>query len=205
VASPLKSSHVFVNCPFDLGYKPIFDAIVFAIYDLGFVARCALEADDAGEVRLAKIERILEECKYGVHDISCVELDQDSNLPRFNMPLELGLFLGCKRFGGERQKSKVTLILDSERYRYQRFISDIAGQDIHAHRGEVGRAISEVRTWLAAASRRKLLPGGAEIAARYVRFRAQLPQLCEDSRLREEELTFNDLSELIASWLKTNR
>lgn len=205
MANHLKSRHVFVNCPFDLGYKPIFDAIVFAICDLGFVARCALEADDAGEVRLAKIERIVEECKYGVHDISSVELDKDSNLPRFNMPLELGLYLGCKRFGGERQKTKVALILDSERYRYQKFISDIAGQDIHAHGGEAGRAISEVRAWLAAASGRKLLPGGAEINARYVRFRAQLPQLCEDSKLKEDELTFNDLSQLITSWLKINR
>jgi len=35
--------------------KPIFDAIVFAIYDLGFVARCALAEDDSGEPRFSKI------------------------------------------------------------------------------------------------------------------------------------------------------
>jgi hypothetical protein len=38
----------------------MFDAIVFAVYDLGFVARCSLEEDDAGEFRLSKIERIIE-------------------------------------------------------------------------------------------------------------------------------------------------
>jgi hypothetical protein len=27
--------HVFINCPFDGDYKPVFDAIVFAIRDLG--------------------------------------------------------------------------------------------------------------------------------------------------------------------------
>ena len=31
------SDHVFVNCPFDKGFKPMFDAMVFAITDLGFV------------------------------------------------------------------------------------------------------------------------------------------------------------------------
>ena len=40
---------------------------VFAITDLGFVARSAREEDDSGEFRLAKIQRIIEQCKYGVH------------------------------------------------------------------------------------------------------------------------------------------
>jgi len=52
----------------------MFDAIVFAITDLGFVARSAREEDDGGEFRLAKIQRIIEQCRYGVHDISAVEL-----------------------------------------------------------------------------------------------------------------------------------
>jgi hypothetical protein len=41
--------NVFINCPFDDEYKPLFDAIVFAIYDMGFVARCAREVIDSGE------------------------------------------------------------------------------------------------------------------------------------------------------------
>ncbi len=50
------------------------------------------------------------------------------SLPRFNMPLELGIFLGAKRFGSQKQKQKNGLILDREKYRYQSFCSDIAGQ-----------------------------------------------------------------------------
>jgi hypothetical protein len=138
------SDRVFVSCPFDKGYKPILDAIVFAITDLGFVARSAREQDDAGEFRLAKIQRIIEECKYGVHDLSAVTLDPENKLPRFNMPLELGLFLGCKRFGSKVQRYKVSLIFDAKPYRYQKFISDIAGQDIHSHEGDVKTAIREL-------------------------------------------------------------
>jgi hypothetical protein len=114
VSTRVKSTHVFINCPFDTGFQPILNAIVFAVYDLGFVARCALEDDDAGEVRLAKIQRIIEECRYGINDLSTVTLDTVTGLPRFNMPLELDLFLGCKRFGAKNQSKKRTLILDSE-------------------------------------------------------------------------------------------
>lgn len=27
---------VFINCPFDDDYKPLFDAVVFAVHDCGF-------------------------------------------------------------------------------------------------------------------------------------------------------------------------
>jgi hypothetical protein len=205
VAKSPNSDHVFVNCPFDASYRPLFEAIVFAVHDLGFVPRCALEDDDGGEVRLAKIERIIEECRFGIHDLSAVALDPVHRLPRFNMPLELGIFLGCRRFGGPPQRQKKCLILDTERYRYQKFISDIAGQDIHAHAGEPKQAVMEVRNWLAAASTRTRLPGGSAIIGRYARFRRELPSLCADLHLSEHELIFSDLSELMITWLKASR
>ena len=55
----VRSKDVFINCPFDSSYKPIFNAIVFAVCELGFRARCALEIDDAGDTRLDKITRSL--------------------------------------------------------------------------------------------------------------------------------------------------
>lgn len=202
---PSPSNQVFVNCPFDEGYEPIFDAIVFAITDLGFVARSAREEDDAGEFRLAKIQRIIEQCTYGVHDISSVELDRQYKLPRFNMPLELGLFLGCKRYGGTTQRNKVSLILDSDPHRYQIFISDIAGQDIHSHDADVKTAIREIRAWLATASKRKQLPGGKDIFDRYRRFQEDLPALCAELKLQANEITFKDLRQMITDWLRRNR
>ncbi len=89
---------VFLNCPFDLEYQEIFYSIIFAIQDCGFLARCALEINDSGMVRIEKIFRIIEGCKYGIHDISRTEISETYQLPRFNMPLELGLFLGAKRW-----------------------------------------------------------------------------------------------------------
>ena len=46
---------VFVNCPFDGGYSPLFEAIVFTVFDCGFRARCTLEIDDSGQSRIEKI------------------------------------------------------------------------------------------------------------------------------------------------------
>jgi hypothetical protein len=139
---------VFINCPFDAQYKPLFEAIVFAIFHCGFRPRCALEIDDSSEVRIDKVFKIIADCKYGIHDISRTEVTSAAGLPRFNMPLELGMFLAAKRFGTGEQKQKVCLILDSLPYRYQQFISDIAGQDIQVHSNSVQAAITVVRNWL---------------------------------------------------------
>lgn len=161
--------------------------------------------DDAAEFRLSKIERIIEECRLGINDLSTVELDPVLHLPRFNMPLELGLFLGCKRFGGKDQARKKCLILDSDQHRYRGFISDIAGQDIRAHAGDPERAIREVRDWVEATSRRTGLPGGGEMVERYKRFQSDLPSICAELKLDAGRLTFLDLSNTIAGWLRASR
>ena len=178
---------------------------MFAVFDLGFVARCALEVDDSGEVRLTKITRIVAQCAYGIHNISSVGLRTGANLPRFNMPLELGLYLGCKFFGGNAQNKKGCLILDSKPFRYRTSISDISGQDIHVHKGQPKRAITEVRDWLANISKIKGLPGGLEIGKRYTRFVKDLPDFCEKLKRQPNKLTFADLSETVEIWLESVR
>jgi hypothetical protein len=197
--------NVFVNCPFDTRYRPIFNGQLFAILDLGFVPRCALEFDDATENRLEKILRIIEECEYGIHDISAVALGEQTNLPRFNMPLELGLFLGCQRFGSRAQKRKFCLVLDEDQFRYRASMSDISGQDIHAHGGVSDRAITELRNWLATHSRPNLLPGGANLVTRYKRFQTQTPEICAALRLDPGELTYSDYCHLIREWIQGDR
>ena len=42
-----------------------------------------------------KICQLILESPYGIHDLSRIELDPSTQLPRFNMALELGLFLGA--------------------------------------------------------------------------------------------------------------
>jgi hypothetical protein len=46
--------NVFINCPFDDDYAPLFDALVFTVIRCGFNARCAREVDNAVEGRFSK-------------------------------------------------------------------------------------------------------------------------------------------------------
>jgi hypothetical protein len=193
---------VFINCPFDSAYQPLFDCVVFTVILCGFRARCALEIDDASQVRIDKIFAVIEECRFGIHDLSRTEIDKASKLPRFNMPLELGMFLGAKRFGSRLQRRKACLILDQDPYRYQEFISDIAGQDIRPHSTRQQKAITVTRDWLRACSG-KPMPGGGEIHRQYKRYISRLPVLCRKLQLKPTEMTFNDFTNIATEWLKT--
>jgi hypothetical protein len=196
---------VFINCPFDAGYQPLFRAVVFAVHDCGFRPRAALERDDGSEVRIEKLRRIIRESAFAVHDLSRTELDAETGLPRFNMPLELGIFLGAKYYGRGEQSRKACVIFDRERYRYQAFCSDLAGHDIRPHAGaehEVIRGVRDAaRTWVPG----RVLPGATAIFERYCRFVESMPGLARRVDLHPEELTFGDLSNLIIEWLGSNK
>jgi hypothetical protein len=198
--------NVFINCPFDSLYTYLFHAIIFSIHDVGFRPRCALEASNAGQFRLNKILDIISECKYSIHDLSRTELDAKTGLPRFNMPLELGLDLGCKRFGKLHQTEKVSLILDIERFRYQKFISDISGQDIYAHDNKERKIISIVRDWLRLELDPKttIIPSGNKIFQRYKDFQKALPALCDNLKWNPKDLPFADFSYAVAVWISEN-
>lgn len=191
---------MFINCPFDRHYWPLFEALVFCVLDSGFAPRCPLEEPDSGEARVRRIYRLIETSKYSIHDLSRVELSPI--LPRFNMPFELGLDLGCRTFGGPDAKRKRCLIMDSEPYRYQQVLSDIAGQDIRAHSGASGEVITIVRNWLRSMSERKTIPGPLEIKRRFARFSRALPDYCHRQGLDRHDLQFPEYVTLIEEWLK---
>jgi hypothetical protein len=198
--------HVFLNVPFDVRYKKLLHALVFAVHECGLVARCASEREDSAEVRVEKLYTMIRDSRFGIHDLSRTTLDREHRLPRFNMPFELGLFLGARRYGAPGQRRKSCLILDRDRYRFQIFCSDIAGQDIRAHGNEVDRALTAVRNWLQAElPKSHALPSPSTLTDRYVEFRRQLPLMCRTARLRPSELTFLDYQQLVVAWLAVNR
>ena len=66
--------------------------------------------------------------------------------------------------------TKVILILEERRYRYQAAISDLAGSDIEAHRGNYRTAVRKVRNWLAGLRGFGNAVGAARILAEYEDF-----------------------------------
>ncbi len=156
--------------------------------------------DDSGEARIEKLYGVIAECRYGIHDVSRTQLDAGTRLPRFNMPLELGIFLGAKRFGTMAQKRKRLLIFDTRPYRYQKFVSDLAGMDIHAHNNRVETLIEHTRDWLANVSRRQL-PGGTKINRLHQNFHRDIPALATDLELNPRRVSYADYDRLVTSWL----
>lgn len=196
------ATDVFINCPFDADYDPLFDAIQFAVTACGFRLRCALEVIDASENRLDKLIRLLRDCRLGIHDISRTEPDAESRLPRFNMPFELGLFLGAKRFGNKSQQNKNCLILDSEKYRYQKFLSDIAGQDIAAHDNAPSKVLTLVRDWLNTQAGSQQLPGPMQLSKQFASFLRDRTDICRELRLDQHSLAFKDRAEVVKAWFE---
>jgi hypothetical protein len=192
---------VFINCPFDDKYTPMFEAIVFAVIVCGFRPLCARVRLDSSEIRLNKIMELIESSRYSIHDLSRVELDEGSPLSRLNMSLELGLDLGCKRYGRSRE-NKSLLIFDAQPYRFQKYISDIGGQDVASHKNEPALAVASIRNWLRAESGRSDLPGPAALNVRYENFKRDLPRICVRLEVQPAEMTFVDFCHGVADWLE---
>lgn len=209
MARPRYEDCVFLNVPFDPRYESFIRALVFTVHDCGLVARCAREIDDSGQVRFEKICVLMSESQFGIHDLSRTGLDSRFRLPRFNMPLELGLFLGAQRFGEGKQKGKRCLILDREENRYQKFCSDISGQDIRPHHNRLEDLVKSVRNWLSNQLLRRgiQVPGGAVLFERYRSFCRALPAMCADPdvQLVPKELLYTEYVTLVAGWLSKNR
>lgn len=139
---------VFINCPLDEDYDSILQAILFCILYFGFYPRLAAERSDSGEARLDKIINLIESSKYSIHDLSRCQAVRKGEHYRLNMPFELGIDFGCRKYFGKGREDKKILILEERRYRYQIAISDLSGFDIQAHSGNYQIAVRKVRNWL---------------------------------------------------------
>lgn len=93
-------------------------------------------------------------------------------------------------------------MLDSEPYRYRKFCSDIAGQDIRAHHDRTATAVAAIWAMLSTAlDGNARLPGATTIRARYTRFRADLPRICRRLHVKVAELQFMELRSFVMEWL----
>lgn len=191
--------NVFINCPFDSRYAPIFESIVFTVMACGFRPVSARQRLDSAEVRIDKIVELIGDARFSIHDLSRTEIDTATDYPRFNMPLELGVDIGCRRFSGNRS-DKTSLILVHELFEHHKFISDIAGQDPVAHDDNPSVVIRKVRDWLRTESGERDVPGPKTIVRRYEQFRHDLPEIADTLGLEVGEMTFIDFTYTIEKW-----
>ncbi len=191
--------NVFINCPFDKPYEPLFRAMVFTIFSCGYIPHCAKEESNQNQ-RFQRIISLVGECRYGIHDLSRIELDK---MPRNNMPLELGLFIGCQQFGTTYDYDKEYLVLDSDAHRYNQHTSDIKADDAAYHKNDPNQMIKQVRDWLASRLYRDKtypIPGAVALTESYKLFKKEAPAKCRESDLNFKHLLFNEFSAVVSNW-----
>jgi hypothetical protein len=201
-ARQVPANSVFINCPFDPAYKPLIRAIIFTIIASGYSPRCALDAEDSAEIRIQRITNMIGACDWGIHDISRVELSK--RLPRFNMPLELGIHFGARWLGAKRHRKKRALVLDSIAHRYDISLSDISGQDIRSHNNKPRLVMRRVRDWLSEHRRQNEipLPGADSLWRDYRKFQREIPIFLKRNELGTlDQVTHNDYLYVVRDWL----
>jgi hypothetical protein len=167
---PAFDESVFINCPFDGDYDPILQAIIFCLVHLGFEPRLAREVDNGAQARLETIQTLVASSKYSIHDLSRCVATAAGEMSRMNMPFELGIDFGCRRFGSAEQRTKAFLILEEQNYRYLRALSDLGGSDIQYHGADYRKAVTKVRNWLVQTCGAENAEGPTGILGKYTDF-----------------------------------
>lgn len=176
--------------------------MLFCVVYLGFKPRLSREREDSAEIRLHKIQDLIQSSAYSIHDLSRCQAQEEGEYFRLNMPFELGLDYGCRQFLDGRQDKKI-LIMEEKSYRYQAALSDFAGCDIHMHGNEFETAVRKVRNWLVAeAGAQKLGAGG--ILGKYEDFQGwyyQKQKAVGFSEADTKDYSTKELLEEMVDWI----
>lgn len=124
-------SNVFLNVPFDRQYRTLFVALIAGLTALGRVPRCSLSLPESGIVRLEKLVELIKSCGASIHDLSRVTRSGSPQVPRFNMPFELGLAFAF----AYRSRRHSIFVFEERPRRAQASLSDLSGFDPHVHGG----------------------------------------------------------------------
>jgi len=193
--------NVFINCPFDKEYKPILKVLVFSCIYLGYKPLLS-ETINSADSRVDGIQDLISQAKYSIHDLSRMESTKKNQLARFNMPFELGIDIGCKTFGGDKMNEKCLLILDKIKYRYQKSISDLSGNDIEIHNNDPETALRKFRNWILKIKGSKI-DSANKIWRLYNEFNGDFFEIARTDELSSadiEDMPWDELCLYISEW-----
>jgi hypothetical protein len=133
---------VFLNIPYDQGFRSLYLAYIVGLVHLGFEPRTTLGLPD-GTRRLDKILAEIQGCRYSIHDLSRVGLDRNPpyTTPRFNMPFELGLAVAWEKLN---PTNHTFFVFEAKAYRLQKSLSDLNGTDPRIHGSQVSGVMREL-------------------------------------------------------------
>jgi hypothetical protein len=193
---------IFINCPFDPDFQPFLRAILFTVCAMGCKPRSALEESDSSTLRLEKNYALIQKCRLSIHDLSRTELNARTGLPRFNMPLELGIFLGIKCSSSSTSRKKTCLIFVKDKSNVS-FITDLNGMDVEAHADNPEQVIPSIRNWLCNDAKIQGLPASI-IRRHFKKFEEAFPAIIKEIGYEPDEPQYGDILKIAAKWLEAN-
>ena len=199
---------VFINCPFDDKYAKLLRPLLFTVLFLGFRPRIASERLDSLEPRIDKICELIQESRFSIHDLSRLKAQQEGELSRMNMPFELGIEYGSRRFGPTLLREKRCLVLEKEPHDFRRALSDLAGIDIKHHKNQPVQVVRVVRDWLRETGKLKRVEGPTGIWNRFNDFTSDFYDRRKSKGFSSEDLNMMPVMEYIEfidSWLTPQR
>jgi hypothetical protein len=156
---------VFLNLPYTQSFAELYLAYIAGITTFELIPTTTLSTSG----RVARLEGVLEtisRCGYSLHDVT--------SQPGWNRALELGITIGIARMG----QAHNWFVLNKDRYRTQKELSDLNGVDVLVHGGTVTgvlRALMNIFT------HERKQPTIHDLTSRYKRLKRLLPQLTRDA------------------------
>lgn len=191
---------VFINCPFDNTYNVMLHSMIFTIVTMGYLPRLSLESSDAGIVRLEKITEIIKQSRISIHDLSKIKSEKSGEFSRMNMPFELGLDFGCRKYAtdGDRLCDKKFLVIGSKAYDYMKALSDISGIDIQYHNDKEKNLIKSIRHWFVTNEELEDVASPNEIWMKFMDFNAEFVLYTREKGYESDDMYEMPINEQIA-------
>ncbi len=180
----------FLNVPYDKEFEGLFLAYVVGLIQLGLQPRLTFAVPNQG--RLEAIVDLIDASDLSIHDLSRTETT--NGVPRFNMPLELGLALHQRHVTKGRHR---VFIFESKPYRTQQSTSDVNGIDPFIHHGKPKEVMTQLRNIFRKPGDTITVP---DMFAVYRAVKRRLPELRKDAGggLLFESAIFVDLIKVAA-------
>jgi hypothetical protein len=177
---------VFLNIPYDKQFEDLYLAYIVGLTQLGLRVNATLAVPNQG--RLEAIIQLIERSDFSIHDLSRIELSE--GIPRFNMPVELGLALYRSHIAKGRHR---VFVFETKSYRAQRSTSDINGIDPQSHGGTPKGVMAGLRNIFRQPGNVTTVP---EMLASYRSLKRKVPELRRNAGSRSlfEASVFRDLT-----------
>jgi hypothetical protein len=137
---------VFLNFPFDEEFRPLADAMNFAVVAGGLLPVCAYDLTTPDRPRLDLLVEAIRCCRYSAHDFSRSKGEGKANFARMNMPIEMGMAL-FHALQTQRQEHRCLFFVATP-YDYRSFASDLSGLDPKVHNNDCTRVLIDTYEWL---------------------------------------------------------